>query len=195
MGTKITIEGTLAAMAERLQSLENEVIQLWSKNEEKTCQIKQLQNPNPNNTSNLTTPNSFMTMLKAFFEQKENKVQVPKPHNWDSNKRALNTFIWESKTWLEDWKLTLPSNTAKAITMIAGYMKGPVAQWYTTATWIKEQEDSTWYTLELFWKGIKMRFGDADLSFMVRTKLEKLKQSGKSVHNYNTVFNEHMGLT
>ena len=42
---------------------------------------------------------------------------------------------------------------------------------------------------------LKARFGDSDPNFLARTRLQKLKQGDKSVHYYNSQFNEHMGLT
>ena len=42
---------------------------------------------------------------------------------------------------------------------------------------------------------LKARFRDSDPNFLARTRLQKLKQGDKSVHYYNSQFNEHVGLT
>lgn len=42
---------------------------------------------------------------------------------------------------------------------------------------------------------MRVRFGDANPAATTRTKISKLKQGGKSVQLYSSMFNEHAGQT
>ena len=136
--------------------------------------------------------NTFMAMLKAFFEQKESKVSVPEPHDWEGDRKGFETFRRECEMWLEDQKV---QDEQKAIILIAGYMKGSATQWYTINTKARELAENPWILKRTFWREVKERFGESDPSFNAQMKLEKLKQGQKSVHTYNSMFNEHAGLT
>ena len=86
MGTKqspLTVEQVLDQMAGRLTGLENEVIWLWNENLQKDEQINELQDQliGTAGPSTMTGTESFIAMLKAFFEQKESKVCIPEPHD------------------------------------------------------------------------------------------------------------------
>ena len=64
--------------------------------------------------------------------------------------------------------------------MIAGYMKGHAAQWFTTQMKIHGVDmEEIWESRKAFWMDPKDRFGDSDLNFSVRTRLQKLKQGEK----------------
>ena len=138
---------------------------------------------------------SLMMMLKAFFEQKESKVQVPEPHDWEGDRKGLDTFKRECETWIANRKITRYKDVPKVITMIAGWMKGSAAQWYTINQNSRELAQNPWNMCEEFWKELERRFRDSDPSFTAHMKLEKLKQGQKSVHTYNNMFNEYSGLT
>ena len=94
--------------------------------------------------------------------------------------------------WLRDQKV---EDEQKAIILVAGYMKGAVAQWYTINAKAQELAENPWLLKRQFWREVEERFGESDPSFNTQTKLEKLKQGQKSVHTYNSMFNEHAGLT
>ena len=194
MRTELMIQQVLDQMSNRLTGLENEVIQLKNENNQKDEEIEELQTQITNalGPSMIMGNKSFMAMLKAFFEQKESKVHVPEPHNWEGDWEWFNTFQWECETWLTDQKVT---NQGKAVTLIAGYMKGLAAQWYTINQKARELAEEPWVSTMDFWKEVEMRFGDANPNFTTRMKLEKLKQGWKSVHTYNSRINEYWGLT
>ena len=134
MGTEININDILERMANHLNGLENEVIRLRTENDQKDMEIDDLKKrideglPTTEGTEGGT---SLMTMLKAFFEQKESKVHVRKPHDWEGDRKGLSTFKRECKTWITDRKLTRYKDVPKVITMITRWMKGNAAQWYT----------------------------------------------------------------
>ena len=193
MGTKLMIQDTLNAMIECIVGLENKIITLKRTNNEKDKQIQEL-HAQINPDTETKNPTSLLGTLKALFEHKE-KVWILAPHDWDSNKRSLDTFIREAKIYLENHSLTKPGNTEKVVNVIAGYMTGTTVQWYTTTAKVKAQNNEFWYEWELFWRDVKLRFRDADPSFTARNKLEKLKQGSKSVHYFNVAFNEHARLT
>ena len=106
-----------------------------------------------------------MMMLKTFFEQKESKVCVPEPHDWEGDRKGLETFKRECKTWIADRKLTRYKDVLKAITMIAGWMKGTAAQWYTINQKSRELASNPWPNREEFWAKLERRFRDSDPSF------------------------------
>ena len=96
---------------------------------------------------------SFMAMFKAFFEQKESKVHVPKPHHWEGDRKGFDTFKQECKTWLADRRVT---NQGKAVTLIMGYMKGLAAQWYTINQKARELAKEPWVLTTDFWKELQV---------------------------------------
>ena len=80
--------------------------------------------------------------------------------------------------------------------MITGHMKGLATQWFMTQMKIHGVNvGEIWESRKAFWMDLKVRFGDSDPNFLARTRLQKLKQGDKSVHYYNSQFNEHVGLT
>ena len=82
--TPATVEQVLEQLTGRLNGLENEVIRLRNENFRKDEQIQELQEQlaSPSTT---TGSESFIATLKAFFEQKESKVRVPEPHDWEGD--------------------------------------------------------------------------------------------------------------
>ena len=84
MGTELTVQQVLDQMAGRLTGLENEVIRLRNENNRKDDQISKLRDQlaGPSTTTGNET---FMAMLKAFFETKETKVHVPELHDWEGD--------------------------------------------------------------------------------------------------------------
>ena len=143
MGTELMIQDTLNAMMEHIVGLENEIITLKGTNNKKNKQIQEL-HAQINPDTETKNPTSLLSTLKALFEHKE-KVQIPAPHDWDSNIRSLDMFIREAEMYLEDCSLTKPRNTEKAINVIARYMTGTTVQWYTTAAKVKAQNNKFWY--------------------------------------------------
>ena len=136
--------------------------------------------------------------LKTFLKR-EKKVRIPDPHDWDRDRKHLDTFFQECKAWIVDCDLDNNEDDAiqtKAIMMITGHMKGLAAQWFMTQMKIhRVNVGEIWESWKAFWMDLKARFGDSDPNFLARTRLQKLKQGDKSVHYYNSQFNEHMGLT
>ena len=164
MGTSLTVEQVLEQMARRLTRLENEVIQLRDENHRKDEQIEELKSQigataDPSTTTGNAT---FMATLKAFFEQKELKVGIPEPHNWEGDRKGFKTFKRECKTWLNDQKV---NDNTKAVTLITGHLKGVATQWYTINQKARELTEDPWITRRMFWKEVEERFGDADPSF------------------------------
>ena len=195
MGTKITVTQVLEQMAERLNGLKAEVIRLREENEQKREEIEDLKKQINEGQPMTEGQSSLMMTLKAFFEQKESKVRAPEPHDWEGDQKGLSTFKRECETWIADRKITRYEDVPKAITMIAGWMKGSAAQWYTVNQNSRALTQNPWNTREEFWGDVERRFGDSDPSFTTHTKLEKLKQGQKLVHTYNSMFNEYSGLT
>ena len=194
MEIESTVEQVLAEMMNQINGLDNEVIQLRNENQQKDeeiCEIKD-QLVNTSGPSMMTGNELFMATLKAFFEQKELKVQIPEPHNWEGDWKGLNTFKRECETWLADQKVT---DQGKAVTLIVGYMKGLAAQWYMINQKARELAKEPRISMSDSWKEVKRRFRDSDPNFTAWTRLEKLKQGQKPVHMYNSIFNEYAGLT
>ena len=123
------------------------------------------------------------------------KARIPKPHNYDGERSKLPTFCQEAETYIVDQGLDHDSDTEKVINIIAGYLTGNAATWYTIAYHTPSEIENKWESREEFWKEIKARFGEADPSFAARTRLSKLKQGGKSVQSYSSSFNELATLT
>ena len=130
MGTNINLSEVLQAMTDHLGSLEIEIVQLWEENWEKDIRINKLRDQIVQDGPSMTTGSNdtFMAMLKAFFDKKESRVKVPKPHNWEGDQKGFDTFKRECMTWLEDRNLVEDDNIPKVITMVAGWMKGLATQ-------------------------------------------------------------------
>ena len=117
-----------------LNGLETEVTRLRTENDWKDAEIDDLKrwlDKDQPMMEGQEEGSSLMMTLKAFFDQKESKVRVPEPHDWEGDWQGLSTFKRECETWIADRKITRYEDVPKAITMIAGWMKGPAAQWYT----------------------------------------------------------------
>ena len=200
MGTELTMQEILEQMANQLTGLKTKVVRLRMENDQKDAEIddlkKRIDKRHPTMEGEEEEEKmSLMTTLKAFFEQKELKVQVPEPHDWEGDQKGLKTFKRECETWIADRRITRYQDVPKAIMMITGWMKGTVAQWYTINHKSREITGNQWVTREEFWEDLERRFGDSNPSFTTRTKLEKLKQGQKLVHTYNSMFNKYSGLT
>ena len=156
MGTEMTMEQILEQMANRLNGLEAEVVRLQLENDRKGAEINELKKqvderqPTTVGKGEEEEQMSLMTTLKAFFEQKESKVRIPEPHDWEGDRKGLETFKRECETWIADRKITRYQDVPKAITMIAGWMKGTVAQWYTINHKSREIVGNQWVTREEF---------------------------------------------
>ena len=88
-------------MADHLNGLETEVIRLWTENDRKDTEIEDLEkriDEDQPTTEGQEGGSSLMMMLKAFFDQKESKVRVPKPHDWEGDWKGLGTFKRECET-------------------------------------------------------------------------------------------------
>ena len=169
MGTKLTIQQVLDQMSRWLTGLENKVIQLRNENSQKDEEIEELwtQIANSLGPSMMMGNESFMAMLKAFFEQKELKVQVPKPHDQEGDWKGFDTFKHEYETWLADWKV---NNQGRTVTLIVGYMKGLTTQWYMINQKARELTEDPWVLTMDFWREVEMRFGDSNPNFTIQTK-------------------------
>ena len=99
------------------------------------------------------------------------------------------------ETYINDQGEGVTNDTKKSINIIAGYLTGNAATWYTIAYHTRLENENKWESREEFWQEMKARFGEADPSFAARTKLSKLKQGGKSVQFYSSMFNELATLT
>ena len=178
-------------VAAQMAALSEQVAILQRQNEEKDAQVKDLKrklekaqyyadHPNASRTPppqtqpepepEPTTQEGIMTALLKAFLTKEKKVQIPEPHDWDRDRKALDTFFRECKVWLEDRGLTDDPDDhrtrRKAIMIIVGHMKGQASQWVTTQMKIHGLHmDKIWPTRGGFWKDLKERFGDSDPHF------------------------------
>ena len=188
MGTDLTVEQILEEMTARITGLENKVLRLRSEDRQKDNEIQQIRDQVGGTAGN----ESFMAMLKAFFEQKELKLHVPELHDWEGDQKGFKTFKRECEAWLVDRKVKDPE---KLITLVTGYMKGLATQWYTINQKARELAENPWVSKKTFWKEVKERFGDVNPNFTAQTKLEVLKQGQKSVLMYNSMFNEYTELT
>lgn len=52
----------------------------------------------------VTTEGVMVALLKMFLK-KEKKVQIPNLHNWNGDKKTLDTFFRECETWIMDRNL------------------------------------------------------------------------------------------
>ena len=100
MGTELSMQEILEQMENRLMGLETEVVRLRTENDRKDAEIDEHLPTTEGEEENGGT--SLMTTLKAFFEQKESKVRVPEPHDWEGDRKGLETFKRECETWITD---------------------------------------------------------------------------------------------
>ena len=154
---------------------------------------------NPKPKPKPTTQEGIMAAILKAFLTKEKKIRLPKPHDWDGDRKGLDTFFRECEAWLKDRNMTDDTDDLerrKQIMIIVGHMKDTPSQWVTTQMKIHGVHvEEIWPTRATFWKELRERFGDSDPHFSARTCLAKLRQGDKSVHTYNLWFNEHAGLT
>lgn len=141
----------------------------------------------------LATTTTLVQALKELFVSK--KAKVPKPHDYDGDQLKLATFFQEAETYIVDQGLDSEEETEKAINVITGYLMGNATLWYTTAYMTRLQNKNLWSNRGKFWEEMKARFRDANPTFMARMKLSKLRQGGKTVQLYSSLFNKYAGLT
>ena len=163
-------------MDEKLTRLETELAAVKEENQELRSQLQ------GGPSASGPTENSLAATITQLLAS-ERRAKVPKPHDYDGDRQKLPTFTREAETYIADQGLDRAVDTEKAINVIAGYLTGTAATWYTTAYLAKAQNESFWESREDFWKDLKARFGDADPTFSARTRLSKLKQGGNSVQS------------
>ena len=184
MGTQINEEELarlLREMNEKITNLQTELAAVKEENEELRAQITGPSTSGPKNDKLAAT----ITQLLS-----EKRAKVPKPHDYDGDRQKLPTFCREAETYIIDQGLDGESDTEKAVNIIAGYMTGAAATWYTTAYMTRALNEKMWKNREEFWTDVKGRFGDSDPTFSARTRLSKLKQGSNSVQSYSSKFNE-----
>ena len=174
----------LRVMDEKLTRLETELTAVKQENQELRSQITE----GPTTLGSTANEGLAATITRLLTSEK--KAKVPKPHDYDGDRQKLPTFAREAETYIVDQGLDKMADTERAINVIAGYLTGTAATWYTTAYLNKAQNETFWESREDFWKDLKGRFGDADPTFSARTRLSRLKQGGNSVQSYSSKFNE-----
>ena len=186
MGTQVTGEELAALikrMDERITQMNAELTALRQENEELRSQIAA-----PSASGAPQTESLAATITRLLTSEK--KAKVPKPHDYDGDRQKLPTFCREAETYIIDQGLDRDSDTEKAINIIAGYMTGAAATWYTTAYMTRALNGKNWKDREEFWSDVKARFGETDPTFNARTRLSRLKQGSNSVQSYSSKFNE-----
>ena len=173
----------LRVMDDKLTRLEAELASVKEENQELRTQLNA--GPSASGPANKGLAATITRLLTS-----EKKAKVPKPHDYDGDRQKLPTFAREAETYIVDQGLDRAADTERAINVIAGYLTGTAAAWYTTAYLAKAQNESFWESREDFWRDLKARFGDADPTFSARTRLSRLKQGGNSVQSYSSKFNE-----
>ena len=193
MGTQQVTTEELARllknMGDRMTEMEKTISDLREENQQLRSQIT----ARPSASGPTTTEGLVETINRLFTSEK--KAKVPKPHDYDGDRQKLLTFCREAETYIIDQGLDNDSDTEKAINIIAGYMTGNAANWYTITYATRAQNERKWESREEFWTEVKARFGEADPTFAARTKLSRLKQGSKSVQSYSSLFNELALLT
>ena len=179
----------LKKMDEKMTTMEAEMIALRQQNEELRAQIA----AGPSTSGPAPTESLAETINRLFVSEK--RAKVPKPHDYNGDRQKLPTFCREAETYIIDQGLDNAADTEKAINIIAGYMTGNAANWYTIAYATRVQGEKMWTSREEFWTDMKTRFREADPTFAARTKLSRLKQGSKSVQSYSSSFNELALLT
>ena len=117
----------LKKMDEKITTLEAEVVTLRQQNEELRAQ--QLAGPSASGPAETESLAATITRLLTS----EKKAKVPKPHDYDGDRQKLPMFCREAETYIIDQGLDSDGNTEKAINIIARYMTGNTANWYTIA--------------------------------------------------------------
>ena len=161
----------------KITRLETELAAVREENQELRSQLAGSPASGPAPTESLAAT------ITQLLNKSEKKARVPKPHDYDGDRQKLPTYIM-------DQGLDREADTEKAINIIAGYMTGTAAAWYTTAYLTKVQNENFWGSREDFWRDVKARFGDSDPTFSARTRLSRLKQGSNSVQSYSSKFNE-----
>ena len=160
--TVVELNALLNTMNERMGRMEATITALTEENKELRAQLAEPSTSGSNN--------GLAQSLKELFVS-EKRVKIPKPHDYDGDKQKLPTFCREAETYIIDQGLDTRADTEKAINVIAGYLTGNAATWYTIAYHTCLTNKSKWETHEDFWKEMKARFGDANPTFTARTKL------------------------
>ena len=175
----------LKVMDEKMTRLESELIAVREENQELRSQLAGSPASGP-----AQTDKSLAATITQLLNRSEKRAKVPKPHDYDGDRQKLPTFAREAETYIADQGLDSVVDTEKAINIIAGYLTGTAATWYTTAYLAKAQNESFWESREDFWKDLRARFGETDPTFSARTRLSRLRQAGNSVQSYSSKFNE-----
>lgn len=127
----------LKKMDEKMTNMEAEMIALRQQNEELRAQIASGPSASGPQTDSLAA-----AITQLFTSEK--KAKVPKPHDYDGDRQKLLTFCREAETYIIDQGLDGDRNTEKAINIIAGYMTGSAATWYTIAYATRAQNEKMW---------------------------------------------------
>ena len=169
MGTQQVTPEELARllknMGDRMTQMESTITALTEENKQLRDQIA----AGPSASGPSTTESLVKTINRLFVSEK--KAKVPKPHDYDGDQQKLPTFCREAETYIIDQGLDSERDTEKAINIIAGYMTGNAASWYTIVYATRAQNEKMWASREEFWTDMRTRFGEADPTFAARTKL------------------------
>ena len=169
-------------MNQRITEMSEEIKTLREENGELRAQLAA---PSASGAANEGLAATITRLLSS-----EKRAKVPKPHDYDGDRQKLPTFAREAETYIADQGLDRVADTEKAINIIAGYLTGTAATWYTTAYLARAENENFWASREEFWRDLKARFGEADPTFSARTRLSRLRQGGNSVQSYSSKFNE-----
>ena len=149
----------LKKMDEKMTTMETEMIALRQQNEELRAQIS-----TGSSASGPATTDSLAATITRLVTT-EKKAKVPKPHDYDGDRQKLPTFCREAGTCIIDQGLDNDGDTERAINIIAGYMTGNTANWYTIAYATRAQNKKMWKNREEFWMDMKTRFGETNPTF------------------------------
>lgn len=89
--------------------------------------------------------NSLAQTIKELLVS-EKKAKIPKPHDYNGDRQKLPTFCQEAETYIQDQGLDSWANTEKAINIIARYLTGNAATWYTIAYHTHLVNENKWET-------------------------------------------------
>lgn len=171
-------------MDEKMTVMQNTITQLQDENAQLQAQMMA-----GSPASDPATTDSLAATLNRLYGT-EKKAKIPKPHDYDGDRQKLPTFCREAESYIIDQGLSRDDDVEKAINIIAGYMTGNAATWYTIAYATKARDQKIWTSREDFWTDMKVRFGEANPTFAARTRMSRLKQGSKSVQLYSSIFNE-----
>lgn len=129
--------------------MEATIASLTRENEELRTQLAgpSASGPNENNSGLART-------LKELIVS-EKRARIPKLHDYDGERAKLLTFCREAEAYIVDQGPEVYKDTEKAINIIAGYLTGNAAQWYTIAYHTRLENKKKWADRGKFWKEIK----------------------------------------